>query len=61
MNLQDELRSYVESHYPMLYLVTFEEKKAEGINDPPYLLFLRRFQIKYCDEHLQLRRHKGLR
>ena len=31
MNLHDELRSYVESYYPVLYLVTFEEEKADGI------------------------------
>ena len=31
MKLRDELRSYVESQYPALYLVTFEEAKADAI------------------------------
>ena len=31
MKLRDELRSYVESQYPVLYLVTFEEEKADAI------------------------------
>ena len=30
-NLQDTLREYVESHYPILYLVTFEEDKGDQL------------------------------
>ena len=30
-NLQDTLRQYVESHYPILYLVTFEEDKGDQL------------------------------
>lgn len=31
MNLTEELRSYVESRYPVLYLVTFEEENCDRI------------------------------
>ena len=31
MKLQNELRTYVESHYPVLYLVTFEEEKCDDL------------------------------
>ena len=28
-SLRQDLRSYIESHYPILYLVTFEEEKYD--------------------------------
>ena len=31
MNLQQSMRSYVESHYPILYLVTFEEEAGDAL------------------------------
>lgn len=31
MNLREDLRSCVESHYPILYLVTFEEDKCDQL------------------------------
>ena len=31
MNLRQDMRSYVESHYPILYLVTFEEEAGDSL------------------------------
>jgi ATP-dependent 26S proteasome regulatory subunit len=31
LNLVDQLRAYVESHYPLLYIVTFEENDADAL------------------------------
>ena len=31
MNLRQKMRSYVESHYPILYLVTFDEKAGDSL------------------------------
>lgn len=31
MKLREQLRAYVESHYPVLYLVTFEEEKCDDL------------------------------
>ncbi len=30
-NLYKNIRTHVESHYPMLYLVTFEEQNADDL------------------------------
>ena len=31
MNLRQNMRSHVESHYPILYLVTFEEEAGDSL------------------------------